>query len=1383
MRDRKVVLPARVERFWCTRAGAYTLDDDGFLRDPDANWFGTQSANPGVLRIDELGGHRCLVLLGEPGAGKSTAVGATDRLVGAGVPVLPFDLAAYGSEERLVREVFDDPSIIAWSAGSGQLCLVLDSLDEARARVPHVGAVVADRVRRLPYDRLFVRIACRTADWPTSLEQSLEKLFGAVAVVEILPLRQVDVSAIAAAWCDPPRFLDEVAQASAGPLAARPLTLRFLARSFGKSGALPERGAGLYAAGVRSLCEEQNPARLDAGLGGALSLDQRVAVARRIAAATVFGGASAIWTGPEVDADGEDIVVERLARSTEPPSHGTVDVAINAVREATRTGLFTSRGGQRLGWAHATFADFLAADWVVANNLSETQARPLFLGPDGRCWPQTRLAAAWTVALAPERFEFLTVADPAAFQGEVELPGDTLRTAIIDGLFSVAGTPTTAPWERSYRALRHRNVADQLRPYLRDNDPDRRRLALELANECAAIDLRDDLAAIVTDSTGEMHDRVAAGWPLTRLPDSHRTVALHSLALDAVTRGDDLTDELKGISLLASWPHALSNAEVFAVLTPRRQRNYHGAYAMFLDRFRRGITEADIDAGLQWLLSDLNGPVDDHALGALANRVLRLAGTRPVDGAVVDAFTRVVLARAEHYDGLLFEDFRDDERDDPLADPTFRRAVAAAVVASGPPERVLHRLTGHSSHSLAVVRADDLAWIAELYVGPDGAKREALRSLFQWTFDVGAPDHWDFVLDMPPGHPLHVDLVHAWVDPVALDSPEADEMRRSWEMFHRPKPARADAGDDANEHIEELLARFDKGEAVGFWYSTRVLTVAPGSSYFGAEFDPDVVGMPRWPTLTEELRERLVEAAERYLRSYPCQPQQWLHKPEIYYFPAEAGYRAMVLLLRVAPERLQRLPTTAWIEWAPVLASWSTASVNGATWDDKLRLLELAGPEARETARAALLTRVGASVANGKRPLASNEASYLWDDTVAASYLSLARSAEAEPREEIVTSLATHDFDLLRPLLLEWLEDPSNLDRHRLAAGQLIDRDLERSWPAVKTALDSDHTLAEQVVGHALTVRGDERFDRVPAAVVADIYLWLRASFPPESDPQFEGAHFVGPREQIGQWRDNLLGRLRDEGSTEAIDAVRAIVAALPNDRWLARTLATAEAALRRNQWSPTPLSQLLRLAADRRAVLVYDAAALADAVAVAMDGVQTRLTGATPESHYLWDTHAGRPKSEDEISDYLANELERALVDHGVIVNREVQIRRTRPSGIGERTDLLIDAAPVVGPGTGRLSLPVEVKGAWNDELYTAMRDQLVERYMRDTAANDAIYLVAWPDLGSWTDHADPRRRVLARLDRQAVEAALAAQAAALAQDGMRVRVVHLGVAYSRPS
>lgn len=1056
-----------------------------------------------------------------------------------------------------------------------------------------------------------------------------------------------------------------------------------------------------------------------------------------------------------------------------------------AVREAARTGLFTSRGGQRLGWSHATFADFLAAEWVVANDLCAAQARPLFLGTDGRCWPQTRLAAAWAVALAPERFAFLTAADPAAFQGEVELPGDRLRAAMIDGLFSVAGTLTTAPWERSYHALRHRDIVDQLRPRLRDSDADRRRLALDLARECAAVELRDDLVSIALDSTVEIHDRVAAAWSLTQLPHPHRTAALRSLALDDGARGDDPADELKGAALLVSWPHAISSAEVFSVVTPRKQRNFHGSYALFLDRFRAGISAADVDAGLQWLLSDPDGPVHDHTTGALANRVLELAATRPADRAVIGAFARVVLARVGQYEGLLFEDFRDEERADPLADPALRRAVAASVLATDPTDRVVFRLSERGSHSLGVVRSEDLSWLADLYTDAGGELRDAVRSLFGWTFDLGLAEHRDLVLGMPRDHPLYVDLVHTWTDPVALDSPEAEQMRRSWEMVRGPRREKDEDDDDVNEQIEELLGRFDSGESFGFWYATRLPTVAPGSKHFGAEFDPDVVGMRRWPTLPDATRERIVTAAERYLLSQPCEPQQWLDKPDIRFHPAEAGYRAMVLLLRVAPERLHRLPPTAWIEWAPVLASWSTASVNGATWDDKLNLLELAGAAAQDAVRSALLTRVEAAVKMGKRPSAANEAGYLWDATMAGGYLTLTRTAEAEPRAELVTTLANHDLDLVRPLLLEWLSDATDPDRQRLAAGQLIDSDLERSWPAVKTALDADATLAEEVLGNTLTVRGYERFDEVPPRVLADIYLWLCAKFPPETDPQFDDteiAHMVGPREQVGHWRDNLLTRLRDLGTPGAVDAVRTIAAALPTERWLARTLASAEAALRRNQWCPTPLPQLLRLADDRRSVLVNDLAGLAAAVATALEKIQARLTGATPESHYLWDSHAGRPKSEDEISDYLANELERELTARGVIVNREVQVRRNRPTGIGERTDLLVDAAPVSGPDTGRLSLPVEVKGAWNDELLTAMRAQLLDRYMCDTASTRGVYVVAWPDLESWTDSDDNRWRVFASLDRAVIEAEFAAQAADLAQQGAHVQVVHLDVAYRRP-
>lgn len=966
-----------MERFWCPRDGKYALDADGFLRDPNVTLVGVGSANPEALRNDDLREGPCLVLLGEPGAGKSTAV-RDDPLARGESRILHVDLAAYGSEDRLVRDVFRCSEVIDWIAGDDELCLVLDSLDEAQARIPHLGNVVGQELGKLPIWRLFLRVVCRTADWPTSLEGSLRELFEEVTVVQILPLRLVDAATIASTWCDALRLLDEVRQSGAGPLAARPLTLQFLARGFAEAGTLPGRGPGMYAAGIRSLCEEQNPGRRDAGLVGAAAVAERVSIARRIAAATVFSGASAVWTGPEVDADSTDLRLADFAGMTEPTVTGQVVPTVETVKEVMSTGLFTSRGGQRLGWAHATFADFLAAEWIVENELSATQARPLFLGHDGRCWPQTRLAASWVVAIEPDRFAFLVRADPEAFQGEVDLPGDELRREVIDGLFEAASSLTTRPWQHSYRGLRHSDVASQLRPRLRDTDPDRRRLAFDLVRECAAVELREDLVAIAMDTTADLQDRVSAGWAVARLDPPDRTDDMRAMALDAAVRGEDPADELKGVALLASWPQALSPDEVFAVLTPARQRNYHGAYASFIDQFSSDLTPADVDAGLVWL-QDLSGPSSDHRLGGLANRVLELGALRTTDQSVIDAFARLALARAEQYDGLLFNDYQGDERADPLANPVLRRAVAQALLASGVEETVLLCLTEALPSAMGVVRADDLAWLCELYRDAGAELRTALQDLVHWTLDINRLEHCELVLAMPHDHPLYVDLVHHWVEPVVLVSLEAEQMRKRWERAHRPALTQHEPEtDDLNEQIAAQLELFDNGDASGFWHSMRLLSVAPGSKYFEEEFNPDRTAMPRWSTLPDETVERLVDAAEMYLCTQSCEPQHWLDKPNIRFFHAEAGYFAMMILLRLAPDNLEQLPPSAWLAWAPVLSCLSTAAVNGASWDDKEKLLGLAGPNIIAVARKALISHVEAHVSEGTAPLAENEATYLW---------------------------------------------------------------------------------------------------------------------------------------------------------------------------------------------------------------------------------------------------------------------------------------------------------------------------------------------------------------------------------------------------------------------
>lgn len=192
------------QRFWCPREGRYSLADDGFLVDPESD-IGRYYAED-VRSFENIQQYSCLVLLGEPGAGKSTALRQEwshlqQTASAKGDVELLFDLREFSTDQRLASKVFGSAGVEAWKKGQHRLYLGLDSLDESLLRIPTISEVLKTELRDLDIGRLHLRIACRIADWPGGLEANLRELWGGerVGVYEFVPLRKHDVRLAATA--------------------------------------------------------------------------------------------------------------------------------------------------------------------------------------------------------------------------------------------------------------------------------------------------------------------------------------------------------------------------------------------------------------------------------------------------------------------------------------------------------------------------------------------------------------------------------------------------------------------------------------------------------------------------------------------------------------------------------------------------------------------------------------------------------------------------------------------------------------------------------------------------------------------------------------------------------------------------------------------------------------------------------------------------------------------------------------------------------------------------------------------------------------------------------------------------------------------------------
>lgn len=1409
----------RWKRFWCPRNGSINLIDGGFLADPDAR-YGSH-LNPDLRPFGEISQLPCLALLGEPGIGKTETMKAEREAVDAAVAAeggntLWLDLRSSRSEQRLVDTLFGSPAFASWLERDHRLHVFLDSLDECLLRIDTVAALLVDELQDCPVERLSLRIGCRTAEWPTLLEEGLKELWseGEFGAYELVPLRRTDVVVAATAkGLDPESFLRDVNEAGAVPLAIKPVTLDFLMGSYRATGMFPAQQADLYLEGCRWLCEERNDSRVASRRTGSLTPDQRLAVAARIAAVTLFSNKYAVWTGVQPAAlDEEDVLVRTLAGGTESVGADECRVGEEDVREALSTGLFSARGPERLGWAHQTYAEFLAARYLVQRGVTTEQAMSLLVHPEdeeGRLVPQLHEAAAWLAGMSPEVFRRLTDADP-----EVLLRSDVASTDVEDKAALVRTLlrlydeerlldADFAPRDR-YKRLEYFGIAEQLRPYVVDGGKSLsvRRVALDIAEACDLRFLQEDAAEVALDADQELLVRKEAAHFVARVGDGPTRASLKPLALG--TAGDDPDDDLKGNGLRAVWPGHVGAEELFRMLTPPKKTNYMGAYEAFLDyeltdRLRTG----DLPVALAWVEDQDPDRGEYFRLGELADRIMQRAWAELPNPGVAPAFARAALARLKRHEEVVkerravFEATGEPTFSERIADDDYRRRLLLEEMIElleSEPEDAVYLV----SWKTMFVATDDVEWLVErLTTESSDGRKTAIAALIGQTHRLWNNKAEDLVYLAHREDETLAREVGRFFAPVELGSEDAEKQRRLHERFSRLEKEDEEAPSPdppVADRVVSALDDFEAGDVEAFWqgvdhfmqYDERGF-----GSVSGAEWD--MTALPGWEAAGDGTRARIVEAAKRYVLEGDPRTVEWFGK-NITYKPALAGYRALCLLLRFAPEFLEGLHAYVWEKWTPIILDFPVTLNTEEEKDPHLRLVAMAYERVPDRLVSTLLALIDQEDAKGHM-FVTRSLERCWDDRLARALLEKAKDPELKARTigvllgDLLGQGLREARDYAEDLVSSGsLGDERQVERAAVAAGTLFFSAEDCGWGVLWPAMQEDDGFADAVVDELCSGarRSNLPFKHLTERQVADLYVWMVRRYPP-SEYFIDWGHGMityGRRENISEWRDEARTHLRDRSTFEACRQIERVMEELPDLReTLKWTLYEARAQARRRTWLPPEPEDVLALAARPGTRLVHNGDQLFEVLVESLGRLEEKLQGETPSAPDLWnerDDGTYRPKDEEGFSDYVKRHLQQDLEGRGVVVNREVVIRRGEGQGRGERTDIHVDAVLQDTGGEERTTVTViiEAKGCWNRELDTAMEDQLVGRYLVDNPlCRHGVYLIGWFNCPQW-DENDRRKRRAPRYSQEEARERFATQASALSVQGPHVRAVVVNAA-----
>jgi hypothetical protein len=1358
------------KRYWCPRNGKVNLSDEGFLYDPESKYG--EMIQPDVVPFEKIEKLHCLALLGEPGIGKSTIIDDLKETVEQTInstdnKLLYINLNEYGDESRLIEDIFKSDKFNDWKKSNNQLHLFLDSLDECKIQIPQVATILINRFRNIKnnLNRLRLRIACRTADWPIKLEESLPKLWGqdCFGAYELVPIRKKDFKAAAhIEGIDANGFLEEIKRTESVALAIKPITLSFLISIFRINGELPKTRNELYEKGCIQLCTEQNVTRQDlseVGGTGELSPPDRMNIASRLAAVSVFCRKPVFRLRSSEPAENiEEVMISDISGKENIILSNNGIVSEEHIKEVLGTGLFSSRGSNLFGFAHQTYAEFLACRYLYENKIPNEKILSLLLHPsdtENHIVPQLEEVSAWIASQNPEIFNIIANNEPDILLrcDEGALSHDQRAELTISFLSALNESRISdRDWElrNQYKKLNHPNLAEQLIPWLTDKEKKHkaRNVVIDIAEACNLTRLQSILADLATDETEGEFLRSNATHAVSIV--GNRDTRQRMLPLVLGQAEDDPEDQLKGNALRALWPDIISAKELFSNLTLPKRESFWGSYLSFIEyELANSINKESLPFALQWIESYAQYFGLGFHFSSLADNIIITAWQHMDDPNVLNSLASASIKILEYHHEFVSDGEKREENKDLFNDALNRRRLTKAIVEHGIDKKKVSLLTGYfASHN--ILNEHDFEWCIQELIESISQPAESIWASLVWTlfrWNESSGMMLDMLIDCRTKSDLLKEESDSFFTPVTLDSEQATKMKKEYNQFQKWQQPKEKKVLDwlPKDRIEHWLSRFENGEQDAWWVLLLELSLEDTSERYEHIFEPDIRTLPGWINSDENIRNRILNSAEIYINS-----KSSFNKTRLLDHSADeqdiAGYKAFLLLLKERLDVLLSLQEDIWVYWIPIL--FGPFGYDDQKEIQKL-LISIAYKKMPDEVIKNLIEIIQHDIGKKDQFISVLDlVEDIWDQRIANALRDLLDETNIEPLcwKRILIVLLIHDDEqaFLTAESKLTLPLPSNENVRSIAlqsALSIMNFHDNALWPLIWSLLQTDEDFGcDLMEEYAYGLHHDfkEFILKLTENDLAKLYIWLFKHFPYKDDPQYNGVHSPTKDDAARELRNRSIDYLEKCGTPNSIKAIQYITSELPELDWMKTILIDAKTNTLNLTWLPLKPEEFLEIVSKPKSALVRNSRELQELLIDRIKSLEVILQGETPAAFCLWDeidNKTFRPKDENHLSDWIKLNLESEFEKLGIIVAREVEIRQGEGSGVGEKTDIHVTAVipDISGDSFDQVRVIIEVKGCWHSELKKAMETQLRDRYLKDNDCQHGIYLVGWYVCDQW--------------------------------------------------